>query len=657
MILRANLIYCMINNHSEPKSNEPSDHVFRLLVDAVSDYAIFLLDQNGIIKSWNKGAQRLKGYSSSEIIGKHFSTFYTASDVARQHPQEELRIATQVGKFEEEGWRVKKDGSVFWANVVITKLVDSDGHFLGFAKVTRDLTERKKAEEHLRESEERFRSLLNAVKDYAIISLDRTGKIISWNAGAESIMGYTSEEILGVHFSKFYTEEDLASGKPATELRIASEFGRFEEEGIRIRKDGTTYWANVIITPIINPEGKIVGFSKINRDISEKKRALEELRLSEERFRLMIEGVRDYAIFMLDPQGQVATWNQGAERLKYYRANEIIGTHFSKFYPPEDIQNGKPQMELKVALETGRFEDEGWRIRKDGSRFWANVIITSVHDTKGRHLGFSKITRDLTERRQAEENLKFLNEDLEQRVEARTSELKLAVKFRDDFLSIASHELKTPLTTLKLQAQLRKRTFGKDGIKNFTSEKFRRMFESDERQINRLTRLVDDMLDITRLGSGKLSLKKETVDLNALIEDILDRFQPQLMAAGCALTFEETDRIIGLWDPYRIEQVFINLLTNATKYGSGKPVHVTISKDSQTARFVIRDEGRGISEDDIARIFEKFERATLANEVSGLGLGLYIVSQIIEAHGGKITVESNLNIGSTFIVELPLDLA
>jgi PAS domain S-box-containing protein len=247
----------------------------RLLVESVDDYAIFALDQNGYILSWNAGAQRFKGYTADEVIGKHFSIFYPRERIEEGFPEFELREAVRVGRFEDEGWRVRKDGSRFWANVVITALRDPEGRLVGFAKVTRDLTERRLAEEALRESEQRFRLLVHGVRDYAIFMLDTTGHITTWNTGAQRIKGYTSEEIIGKHFSIFYTADDLEDGKPARELEIATRTGVYEEEGWRLRKDGTRFWANVVITALRKPDGTLAGFAKVTRDLTERRAAQE----------------------------------------------------------------------------------------------------------------------------------------------------------------------------------------------------------------------------------------------------------------------------------------------------------------------------------------------------------------------------------------------
>ncbi len=255
----------------------PSDH-FRLLVESVQDYAIFLLDPNGWVTSWNPGAQHIKGYAAAEIVGKHFSVFYPPDALARGWPQQELEIATALGRFEEEGWRVRKDGSIFWASVVITALRDPSGRLCGFAKITRDLSERKRQEESLRRSEERFRLLIDGVKDYAIIFLTEEGRVASWNAGAERILGYAADEVVGRHCSTFFRSADANEDAAGRELEASMRAGHVESEGWRVRKNGARFWAHVVTTPLRDKAGRLVGYAQVTRDLTENKRmeALEE---------------------------------------------------------------------------------------------------------------------------------------------------------------------------------------------------------------------------------------------------------------------------------------------------------------------------------------------------------------------------------------------
>ena len=288
----------------------------------------------------------------------------------------------------------------------------NSAHAAGTGAASAGTTARgQRAPAGLRASDEEFTQLVAGVRDYAVFLLDPQGYVRTWNAGAQRIKGYRAEEIIGQHFSRFYPPDAVSSGWPDHELSVAAAKGRFEDEGWRVRRDGTTFWANVVITALRDEGESVRGFLKITRDLTDRKQAEEKLRLSEERFRLMVEGVNDYAIFMLDLDGNVATWNGGAQRLKGYRAEEIIGQHFSRFYPQDAIQRGWPDEELRTATAEGRLEDEGWRVRKDGSTFWASVVITALRDENGTLRGFVKITRDLTERRQAEENARKLLEE------------------------------------------------------------------------------------------------------------------------------------------------------------------------------------------------------------------------------------------------------
>jgi len=257
-------------------------------------------------------------------------------------------------------------------------ILNKEKQLLGYSKITKDLTEKRENEERLRKSEQRYRSLIEGVRDYAIFMLDPGGNVMSWNEGAKRLKGYTEREILGKHFSIFYPEETKNSGFPEFELGQAKKTGRFEDEGIRVRKNGTTFYANVIITAIFDSENTLLGYSKITRDLSERREAEELLKKSEEKYRLLVEGVKDYAIFMLDPEGYVVSWNEGAKRLKKYEEKEVLGKHFSVFYTEEKKKMGFPEHELREAIKNGKFEDEGLRVRKDGTTFYANVIITSM---------------------------------------------------------------------------------------------------------------------------------------------------------------------------------------------------------------------------------------------------------------------------------------
>ncbi|MDB5366951.1 MAG: hypothetical protein JWM77_2878, partial [Rhodospirillales bacterium] len=387
---------------------------FQLLVESISDYAVCMLDLEGMVLTWNPAAARIKGYRRDEIVGRHFQRFFTPEDRQAGIPESILTRARTEGRVESLGWRVRKDGSRFWASAIVHAMRESDGRLIGYAKITRDMTEQREAERALLETERRFRLLVEGVVDYAIYMLDVNGMIINWNRGAERIKGYRSDEIVGRHFSVAYAQEDRNAGLPAKALTAALKEGRFEAEGWRVRKDGTRFWASVLIDPIYDDDGRHIGFAKITRDVTARREAEEKLKQSERQFRLLVGGVLDYALFMIDPNGIVTSWNAGAQRIKGYAAEEIIGQHISRFYTDADRSAGVAVHALRTATEAGRYEAEGWRVRKDGKLFWASVVIDAIHDENGVLIGFAKITRDVTERRNAQLALQKAHEQIAQ---------------------------------------------------------------------------------------------------------------------------------------------------------------------------------------------------------------------------------------------------
>jgi PAS domain S-box-containing protein len=384
--------------------------------------------------------------------------------------------------------------------------------------------------------------------------------------------------------------------------------------------------------------------------------------LASDIFNQLVASVEEYAIFALDITGNILTWNLGAEKLKGYAEGDVVGTHFSRFYTPEDIARNHPANELRIALNSGKYEEEGWRVRKDGSRFWAYVVITAIRNSEGVVVGFGKVTRDLTEKKRTEDELRLAYASLEFKIQARTKELseakleaEKAVQARDQFFSIASHELKTPLTSLKLYIQARRRRVKKGDYSNFTEDKLDKLCDDDNRQVARLTYLVDKMFDTSKLASGNFSLSIGPVEIVELVEDCVQQMAHYLEEAGNVCTIDTNiSKVVGQWDRHRLEQVMVNLLSNACKYAPGKPIAIHISRDSKHVKVSVRDFGRGIPADKVARVFIPFHRLDERLSLDGLGLGLYVCKQIVAAHGGDITVESEPKKGSRFTIELPL---
>ncbi|WP_181303990.1 PAS domain-containing sensor histidine kinase [Rufibacter sp. XAAS-G3-1] len=619
---------------------------YKLLIENVTDYAIFLLEPTGHVATWNAGARRIKQYEAADIIGQHFSQFYTAQARDTGFPDFELREAKRLGRFEDEGWRVRKDGSVFWANVIITPVYNSQKELIGFSKITRDLSERKKAEddlfkayEELKESEEKFRLLVEGVTDYAIFMLDPVGNIATWNQGAKNIKGYEPGEIIGRYFSKFYSREAIQDGYPEYELKMAREEGRFEDEGWRYRKDGSAFWANVVITAIYNKEKELIGFSKITRDLTEKKRleqqlfqANEELKESEEKSRLLIDSVKDYAILMLNTDGIITSWNTGAERIKGYAAKEIIGKHFSTFYSRESIERGFPQFELNKALQDGRFEDEGWRIRKDGTAFWANVVLTPVYNSENRLLGFAKITRDLTERRRNEE-LMQKNKDLLQI----NNDL-------DNFVYTASHDLKSPITNLEGLLTALQEDMGP------ACEEHAHLLSLMQGSIMTLKKVISDLAEITRLQPEKQN--NESVHIPDLLEEVKENLRSTITATNAHIIADDLAFHQLHYSRKNLRSILHNLVSNAVKYAApNRTPEVKIgTRISEKGEYVlsVSDNGLGIPENQYGKIFGMFKR--VHDHVEGTGVGLYLVKKILDNSNDRITVESEEGKGTVFTV-------
>ena len=510
----------------------------------------------------------------------------------------------------------------------------------------------------LEQNEERFRLLVESVRDYAIFMLDPNGVVLTWNAGAERFKGYRADEIIGQHFSRFYPPEALARKLPEQELKTAREVGVFEDEGWRVRKDGTLFWANVVITAVRNARGEFIGFAKVTRDLTQRRAHEEDLRRSEERFRLLVEGVSEYAIFMLDPNGRVATWNVGAQRIKGYEPRDIIGQHFSIFYPPEVKESGWPDHELREAAKTGSFVDTGWRVRKDGTRFWAHVTITALRDAAGRLVGYAKLTRDLTETKRVEA-IELANQQREEMLDAERSAriaAQRSTRLKDEFLATLSHELRTPLNAILGWTQILLRGEAPGGA---AAQK--KAVEVIDRNARAQVQLIDDLLDLSRIMTGKIRLDLQQVSFATVVEAAVDSATPSANAKDIRLrAIYGASRDVVSGDAARLQQVVWNLLTNAIKFTpKGGQVHVLIQRVNSHVELSISDTGIGIPESYLPHVFDRFSQkdSSTTRAYGGLGLGLAICKQLVELHGGSIRASSGgEGKGATFFVHLPLSI-
>ncbi|TAJ98986.1 MAG: PAS domain S-box protein [Candidatus Manganitrophaceae bacterium] len=413
--------------------------------------------------------------------------------------------------------------------------------------------------------------------------------------------------------------------------------------------------------------GRLRRAKRNESEILEKSRQQEALRESEERFRLLVNGVRDYAIFLLDPQGKITSWNEGAERIKGYRIDEIIGKHFSLFYTEEDLALDKPGEELRKAAKEGRVEEEGWRIRKDGSRFWADVVVTRIQNEQGSLIGFSKVTRDLTERKKAEDEIRKLNEDLERRVaertaalmeaneilEQRTREAEEANRLKSQFVSNISHELRTPLNAIIGYTYLLK-----DGVCGEIGQEQHTALDGIERNADDLIRLITDVLDLAKIEAGKLSVELEQVDLGRLIGELVEGMGRLMIEKPIQVESKLPSRLPPIEsDAIRIKQILINLLSNAIKFThEGKiTIEAKAIPEKGGVEVSVQDTGIGIRPEDLGKIFNKFHQADgqSTREFGGVGLGLAIVKDLLHVLSGEIRVKSEVGRGSTFTIFLP----
>ena len=474
-----------------------------------------------------------------------------------------------------------------------------------------------------------FRLLVEGVRDYAIFGLDGAGRVSTWNAGAERIKGYREDEIVGRHFSRFYPPEAVAAGMPARLLALAARDGRVEDEGWRVRKDGSRFWANVIITAVRDHEGAVVGFAKVTRDLTERKAVEDALRRSEQTFQLLVDSIQNYAVFMLDPDGRVASWNAGAERIKGYRANEILGANSSTFYPPEEAAQGKPRWELEMAERDGRHEDEGWRVRKDGTRFWANAVISAMRDAHGILIGFAKVTRDLTERRRVEQALAQSNQELER------------------FSYSVSHDLRAPLRAINGYAQ----ALFQDHAAQLDAEG-KRLLTVIRDSAKLGGELIDALLNFSRVGRQPLA--RTPVDLNALVESVVTELGRDATGIAVETVIHPMPPVTG--DPALLRQVLANVIANAFKFTGRRP-HPRVEIGAQTERsevvYYVKDNGVGFDMRYADKLFGVFQRLHRGDEFEGTGVGLALAQRIIQRHGGRIWAEGKVNEGATFFFTLP----
>lgn len=487
----------------------------------------------------------------------------------------------------------------------------------------------------LNQDDRQYRQMVEAITDYAIFRLDRDGRVASWNPGAQRFKGYEASEVLGQHFSRFYTAEDLANDLPKQALESAAREGRFENEGWRLRKDGSRFWAHVIIDPIFSPAGVLEGYAKVTRDLTERMQATEALRRSHEQFQILVDGVTDYAIYMLDPQGRVTNWNSGAERIKGYSRAEIIGKHVSTFYTDEEREAGAPQQAMAAALRDGRYEKEGWRVRKDGSRFWAHVVVDAVRNAEGEVMGFAKVTRDITERTEAQRDLELAREALfqSQKLEA-IGHLTGGI----------AHDFNNLLAAVLGSLELVKKRMAFD-------PRISPLIDNAVMGAQRGAALTQRMLAFAR----KQELKLEPVDVANLVEGMAE-FIARTIGSDIDI---ETDVPAGLppvlSDPNQLEAAVLNLAVNARDAmpGGGRlSISARREPDSDHVRLSLSDTGEGMDAETLAKAADPF--FTTKGIGKGTGLGLSMVHGLMIQCGGKLEIRSAPGQGAVVDLLMPL---
>jgi PAS domain S-box-containing protein len=634
-----------------------------------ANFSSIATDEKGVIQLFNVGAQRMLGYAADEVVDQ-----VTPADIS--DPQEviaraaalSLELGTTIAPgFDALAFKasrgiediyeltyIRKDGTRVPAIVSVTALRDEEATIIGYLLIGTDNTARKLAEEALLKAGALQSAIFNSA-NFSSIATDEKGVIQLFNVGAERMLGYRAVDVLDK-----ITPADISDPQEvvARAAALSRELGTAITPGFNalafkasrgiediyeltyIRKDGSRFPAIVSVTALRDDQAAIIGYLLIGTDNSARKHAEEKLRSTEESFRLMVESVSDYAIVMLDPHGSVVSWNTGAERIKGFQSDEIVGKHFARFYTKGDVADGKPQRDLDSAAASGRYEDEGWRVRKDGSTFWANVVFTAIRDQEGHLRGFAKLTRDLTERNKVEAILTD--------AKAVAEKANLA---KSDFLSSMSHELRSPLNAILGFAQLMESDLPAPSAAQ--KESIGLILQAGWYLLD----LINEILDLAVIESGKLSMSLEPVSLGEVMAECQAMIEPLAQRRGIHMTFPEfTEPRSVRADRTRLKQVLINLLTNAIKYnqvGGTVVVECSAATTAEHVRVTVTDTGPGLPKEKLEQLFQPFNRLGQADHgEEGTGIGLVVSKRLVELMDGVIGVESTVGTGSVFWIEL-----
>jgi len=495
----------------------------------------------------------------------------------------------------------------------------------------------------LQEHLERFREVFEEAA-IGMATMTLTGHLVRANRALAALLRRPAPELVGAFYG------DLAEGGEDQVRAALEEILQKPADVVQVEHAVADAAAErhvkAVLAPVRDSSGRPLYLFLQVQDVTAERAAVEELRKSEERFRLLVEAVEDYAIFMLDPSGHIVSWNSGAQRSQGYAAEEIIGQHFRVFYPPEVAERGHPEHELEVAIREGHYEEEGWRLRQDGSRFWANVLITAVFNEVGEHIGFAKVTRDTSERRQLEQEreqalgaLAAANAELE----SLNEQLQQAAADQSQFLAVTAHELRTPIGVLGGSAEMLSRHWS-----DLTQQESDELFESMASSTIRLRRLLADLLTASRLQSSKLEMHPEEVEVSEIVTATVASVKQAHHDAEIVAETAPGVRVSA--DPDRLSQALDNLLANALRHG-GQPVRVTVHTSDETVEIRVTDEGPGVPEAMRPLLFERF---ATGRSKGGTGLGLFIVRELARAHGGDAYYEPAPTTGGAFVINLPV---
>lgn len=653
----------------------PAEEVLR----QVRDHAIFLIDLRGRLASWNEGVGRILGWSEEEWLGEPAQLAFTDEDVAAGVPEQELRIARETGRAGDDRWMQRRDGERFFAAGSVARLSDAGGTVVGYLKVLRDFTALRRAEEdRARMSVERAASQARAERHAAALTaaIDATaegvfigdrGGLSRCNAAARRMLGLADGEELPrdpaelIARHRFRTESNGATLDPR-DLPFVQALGGATSalELWATRPDGEHHCFRASAAPIVL-DGVVVGAVSVHSDLTERLRLRQTgtdltqvetvLRERDQELQALVQGIRDYAIFTVSPEGRISSWHDGAALMKGYTELEAIGMPFENLFVPDDRARGRPAAEMALAARDGEFKGEGIRLRKDGSTFDAAVVLTALRGPQGELRGFLKLTQDITERRRHDRQLE---EALHEAHRAR-AEAERASHSKGEFLATISHELRTPLSAILGWAHLLHR---EDGDPAMRAQGLATISRNARVQVQ----LIEDLLDMNRIESGQLRLDLQPVDLGGAVASAVDSALPGADAKGLVLR-SRIDASLGrvLGDPGRLQQVVGNLLSNAIKFTpAGGHIEVTLARDGEGARLVVGDDGQGIEPAFLDRVFDRFQQqdATTTRRHGGLGIGLAVVRHLVQLHGGQVRADSaGPGRGAQFTVWLPLSPA